>query len=98
MLLQSADNMAKNPIYFPEKKKRIDDAYALYKEILAERQPYLVSHLVVNGKDLLRLGYRPGREIGDVLKRLIDAVIIDPKLNNREFLLREAKEYRRKKK
>lgn len=98
MLLQTADNMAKDMQYFPEKKKRIDDTYALYKEILAERQPYLVSHLVVNGKDLIRLGYRPGRDIGDVLKRLIDAVIIDPKLNNREFLIREAKEYRRKKK
>lgn len=98
ILLQTADNMAKNQMYFAEKKKRIDDAYTLYKEILAERQPYLVSHLAVNGKDLIKLGYRPGREIGDVLKKLIDAVIIDPKLNNREFLLKEAKEYRRTKK
>ena len=98
ILLQTADNMAKNPVYFEEKKKRIDDAYALYKEILAERQPYLVSHLAVNGKDLIKLGYRPGREIGDVLKKLIEEVIIDPALNNREFLLRQAKEYRRSKK
>ena len=97
MLLQTADNRAKSPDYFPEKKRRIDDAYSLYKEILAERQPYLVSHLAVNGKDLIKLGYRPGREIGDALKKLIDAVIIDPKLNNREFLLREAKEMRRRK-
>ena len=96
--IQIADNMAKNPAYFPDKKKRIDDAYTLYKEILAERQPYLVSHLVVNGKDLIKLGYRPGREIGDVLKKLIDEVIIDPKLNNREFLLKEAAKYRTKRK
>lgn len=94
--LQTADNMAKNLTYFPEKKKRIDEAFALYKEVLAERQPYLVSHLAVNGKDLIKLGYRPGRDIGDVLKKLIDEVIIDPKLNNREFLLREAREYRRR--
>lgn len=97
MTLQAADNMAKNPEYYQEKKERLDSAYHIYKEILAERQPYLVSHLAVNGKDLIRLGYRPGREIGDVLKRLIDEVIINPKLNNREYLLREAKEYRRKK-
>ena len=98
MLLQIADNKAKNPIYFQEKKKRIDGAYNIYKEILAERQPYLVSHLAVNGKDLIHIGYRPGREIGDALKKLIDEVIINPKLNNREYLLRAAKEYRRKKK
>lgn len=96
MLLQTADNMAKNTEYFPEKKKRIDKVYQIYKEILAERQPYLISHLAVNGKDLIRMGYKPGREIGDVLKRLMDEVIINPKLNNREYLLRLTKEYKRK--
>lgn len=90
--------MAKKPIHFPEKKKRIDSAHRIYKEILAERQPYLVSHLAVNGKDLIRLGYKPGREIGDTLKRLIDEVIINPSLNNRDYLLKSAKEFRRKKK
>lgn len=98
IVLQTADNMAKNPEHFPDKKKRIDSAYLIYKEILAERQPYLISHLAVNGKDLIRIGYRPGREIGDALKRLIDEVIINPELNNREYLLREAKSFRRKKK
>lgn len=97
MTLQLADNKAKNPIYFPEKKKRIASAYHIYKEILAERQPYLISHLAVNGKDLIRLGYKPGREIGDTLKKLIDEVIINPDLNNREYLLREAREYKKKK-
>lgn len=98
LLLQTADNKAKNPVHFPDKKQRIDSAYHIYKEILAERQPYLVSHLAVNGKDLIRLGYKPGREIGDTLKRLIDEVIINPELNNRNYLLKAAKEYRYKKK
>ena len=95
MLLQTADNKAKNPEHFIEKKKRIDSAYHIYKEVLAERQPYLVSHLAVNGKDLLSLGYRHGREIGDTLKKLVDEVIINPALNNRDYLLKCAKEYRR---
>lgn len=97
MILQTADNMAKNPEHFLEKKSRIDSAYRIYKEILAERQPYLVSHLAISGKDLIHMGYRPGREIGDMLKRLIDDVIIDPTLNNREYLLKMAKENKRRK-
>lgn len=97
LLLQTADNMAKDPKYFEEKKKNITSAHNIYKEILAERQPYLISHLAVNGKDLIRMGYKPGKEIGDVLKHLIDEVIIDPALNNSEYLLREAKMFRRKK-
>ena len=91
LILQTADNMAKNLEHFPEKKNRIDASMQIYKQILAERQPYLVSHLAVNGKDLIRLGYRPGREIGDVLRKLIDEVIIDANLNNRDYLLKEAR-------
>ncbi len=98
LALQTADNMAKNPEHFPEKKARIDSAYHIYREILAERQPYLISHLAVNGRDLIRIGYRPGREIGDTLKKLIDEVIINPVLNNRDYLLKTAKEYRQKNK
>lgn len=98
MLLQTADNSAKNPEYFEEKKKKIESAHVIYKEILAERQPYLTSHLAVNGKDLIRIGYRPGREIGDVLKKLVEEVIIDPALNNRDHLLKTAKSLRYKKK
>ena len=97
MLLQIADNMAKNPEHFPEKKKRIDSAYQIYKEVLSERQPYLVSHLAVNSKDLLKLGYRHGRETADALKRLVDEIIINPSLNNRDYLLKCAKEYRKNK-
>ena len=91
LILQTADNMAKNLEHFPEKKNRIDASMQIYKQILAERQPYLVSHLAVNGKDLIRLGYRPGREIGYVLRKLIDEVIIDANLNNRDYLLKEAR-------
>ena len=91
LILQTADNMAKNLEHFPEKKNRIDASMQIYKQILAERQPYLVSHLAVNGKELIRLGYRPGREIGDVLRKLIDEVIIDANLNNRDYLLKEAR-------
>lgn len=96
MILQTADNKAKKPEYFKEKKRKIDSAVTIYKEILVERQPYLISHLAINGKDLIRVGYKPGREIGDTLKKLIDEVIIDSRLNNREYLLKSAKEMRRK--
>ena len=95
--LQRADNMAKNEKYFPEKLRRIEAVSHIYNEILAEDQPYLVSHLVINGGDLIKMGYRPGRIIGDTLKSLTDEVIINPKLNNREYLLNRAAQMRRKK-
>lgn len=96
MLLQKADNKAKNSIHYPDKLRKIEAAEEIYKTILAEDQPYLVSHLVINGNDLIKLGYRAGRDIGEVLKKLIDEVIINPKLNNREYLIKRAGELKTK--
>jgi tRNA nucleotidyltransferase (CCA-adding enzyme) len=95
LALQLADNKAKNPKHFPDKQAKIKAAYNVYEEILAEGQPYLVSDLVVNGRDLIKIGYRPGRAIGDALKLLMDEVIINPELNKREYLLKKAAEMRK---
>ena len=90
MQLQRADNKAKSPTHFEDKNKRITAAESTYRQILAEGQPYLISHLVINGKDLQKIGYKPGRTIGDTLKTLTDEVIIDSRLNNRDYLLKRA--------
>ncbi len=95
LLLQQADNMAKNEKYLKEKLRRIEAVTRIYNEILAEDQPYLISQLVINGSDLIKLGFRPGRAIGDTLRVLIDEVIINPRLNNREYLLRRAAEIKK---
>lgn len=93
--LQEADNMAKNPKFFREKKKRLDETYSIYKYVLAEHQPYTLSDLTVNGRDLIKIGYKPGKYLGDCLKELLDEVIINPELNRREYLLSKAKDIKR---
>lgn len=95
--LQAADNKAKSQLYIDEKLKRIDDIYSVYQNIIAEGHPYLLSHLQVNGRDLIKLGFKAGREIGDVLKILLNEVMIRPELNRREYLLKRAKELHRRK-
>lgn len=96
LILQKADNKAKNPKYYPDKKRKIDTGLELYREVIASRQPYRISDLAVNGRDLMHIGCRQGREIGDLLKQLLDEVIIKPELNNRKYLLNRAKELRRR--
>ena len=96
LLLQEADNKAKNHRYLREKLLRINEVRRIYQDVLAEGQPYLAADLVVNGRDLIKLGFRAGREIGDTLRALLDEVLINPELNNREYLLQRAKELRRK--
>ena len=60
-----------------------------------ERQPDLLlrSRLAIDGHDLQReLGLEPGPRIGIVLDRLMERVLDDPSLNERETLLRLAGE------
>ena len=94
LILQKADNKAKNPKYYPEKKRSIESSLDIYREVLATHQPYRVSDLVINGRDLMGLGYKQGRSIGDALRRMLEEVIIKPELNERKYLLHRAKELR----
>lgn len=94
LILQRADNMAKNPKHLPDKLRRINGGLDIYRAVIASKQPYRISDLVVNGRDLMDLGYRQGREIGDTLKALLDEVIIKPELNNRLYLMKRARELR----
>lgn len=95
LILQEADNRAKNEKFFREKKKKLDETYETYKCVLAEHQPYMLSDLTVNGRDLIKIGYKPGKYLGDCLKKLLDEVIINPDLNRREYLLSRAKEIKK---
>lgn len=95
LLLQEADNLAKNEKFFREKKKRLDETFEIYSRVLSEHQPYMLSDLTVNGRDLIKIGYKPGRMLGDCLKKLLDEVIINPELNRREYLLSAAREMKK---
>lgn len=96
LILQEADNRAKNPSFLPEKLARLDSVYNKYQRIIAEGQPYTMQHLKINGRDLIKLGFKTGREVGDTLKGLLDEVLIDPSLNSREYLIKRAIQMKRK--
>ncbi len=96
LILQEADNMAKNMRFFQDKLNKLNDIRRIYQKVLAERHPYRISDLAINGRDLNKLGFRAGHEIGDTLLKLLEEILIDPGLNTREYLLMRARIYRKK--
>ncbi len=56
--------------------------------------PHRLADLAVDGSDLLALGYRPGRPLGQTLARLLAEVVEEPARNRRELLLERARELR----
>jgi tRNA nucleotidyltransferase (CCA-adding enzyme) len=65
------------------------------RESKGRGDPVQVKDLQINGNDLLRLGYQ-GRSIGSVLNDLLGQVMGQPELNEREWLLKQAQQLRKK--
>ena len=57
------------------------------QKILAESRAFTLKDLAVSGSDLMEIGIPPGKNLGKILKELLEAVLDDPELNTRETLL-----------
>ncbi len=60
------------------------------RAVVAARPPLGVGDLAVDGRDLIRLGLRPGPRFGEILGALLEWVLEDPSRNQRELLLERA--------
>jgi tRNA nucleotidyltransferase/poly(A) polymerase len=58
------------------------------------KSPHRLGDLAVDGRDLIELGYTPGPAIGRTLRELLKEVVDDPACNDKDELLRRAKELR----
>lgn len=92
-LLQEADLCAQNPAGMPDKLAQLARAKEIAHEILAGKQCVCLKDLAVNGSDLIREGFLPGREIGDILQSLLEHVLEHPEDNQKEILLARAKKH-----
>ena len=63
-----------------------EDKLKLLAEIIKNKEPYLISHLAIDGEDLRKLGFE-GKEIGEILERLRQTVVCDPQKNRKEILM-----------
>jgi tRNA nucleotidyltransferase (CCA-adding enzyme) len=55
--------------------------------IIDRKDPLNIRDLCVNGQDIMNLGIKEGREVGSILNDLLEKVLKDPRLNEKETLL-----------
>lgn len=55
------------------------------EDILNNHEPYRISQLAISGEDIKNKGYS-GKQIGDILEKLLDAVTENPDINTKEKL------------
>ena len=76
-----------------EQRRRLsvlDQTEQTFRQILERGDCLSLKELAVTGSDLIGLGAKPGRGIGQILERLLSEVLEDPSRNRRGTLLQEA--------
>ena len=87
LLVQRADVLAQSEYEREEKLAKIDEVRKIFDGIVERRECLSLKDLAVNGKDLIELGMKPGKEIGETLEHFLEMVIENPSLNEKEILL-----------
>ena len=90
--VKRADILAQSDYLRTEKLENLELWKKLYQEMLEKKQCVSLKTLAVTGRDLIAMGMKPGRELGDMLQKLLELVLEHPEQNTREQLLEKVKE------
>lgn len=90
--IKRADILAQSEYHREDKLKNLEILKGYYQEIIEKNQCVTIKDLAISGKDLIALGMQPGPSMGEVLDHLLEKVLDEPELNERETLLILAKE------
>ena len=90
LAVKRADTLGQSMYQRREKLAYIDEFEKLYQQIIREQQCVKKSDRALNGRDLIRMGMQPGKQIGAVLDHLFELVLEHPECNTRECLEEEA--------
>lgn len=87
--LRWADISAQNSKYFKDKAKKLALIELQGESIVRMKQPIKVTDLNIDGNDLIKIGYK-GIDIGVELRRLLEMILDNPELNEKELLIKSA--------
>lgn len=86
--LHRADLIGQSDYKREEKNEHLSKVIKIYEQIVEDKECVSLKTLAVKGKDLIEANVQPGPGLGDILNRMLDAVLEDPSLNNKEELIK----------
>lgn len=92
--VKKADNKAQNLKLSSDRIEKLSEIETLIDKVLQEEECFSLKDLAVNGKDLIGVGYKTGKELGNTLNILLQMVIDGDCPNGKEKLLQEAENLR----
>ena len=85
--IKKADMAGQSDYLLEERQEVLERIVEYHDEIIQDNDALSVADLKINGKDLIELGVKPGPEMGEILRSLLDKVLEDPELNNKDTLI-----------
>lgn len=89
--VRKADILGQKPDFEQSRIDKVDNIKQILEEVLQEDECFSLKDLAVNGKDLIGIGYKSGKQLGVALQGLLNCVIGEEVNNNKEELLELAK-------
>ncbi|WP_099191393.1 CCA tRNA nucleotidyltransferase [Tepidibacter mesophilus] len=65
----------------------------IIEKIINQKEPLCINDLAINGNDIIELGIKPGKKIGEILNELNELVLKDPEFNTKEYLIDIVRKY-----
>lgn len=77
-----ADITSQNITHLKPRAKKVFLLQDLVKEVIESKEPFTRKDLAINGNNLIRIGFKPGPQLGQALDILLNFVLEDPSVNN----------------
>ena len=84
--LKRADNLAQAPEYH-NRTEYVDRIQKIAEDIIANQECFSLKQVAVNGSDLIKVGFTPGKLIGECLNDILDKIIKGELDNDKQILL-----------
>lgn len=84
--VKHGDTLAQSRNFQEESLKNLEEWELVYREVLAAGECVSLKTLALTGSDLIALGMKPGKQLGDTLQELLKLVIENPEYNTAECL------------
>jgi tRNA nucleotidyltransferase (CCA-adding enzyme) len=86
ILMRKCDILAQSSYMQKEKLQELEEVKLRLTEIIMDNEAFKISDLAINGNDMIELGYKPSKELGNALSTILEMVIDDPTLNTKNQL------------
>ena len=82
-----ADNQAQNLSLSKPRLQELKTILHMIDSVVQEKECFTLKNLAINGDDLIKIGYVPGKTLGLALTNLLNCVITEEIKNNKEDLI-----------